>query len=795
MKTTSHSTGSSAAAGIGVATEPPAPKSSLDVTALALRHKWILLGGLCAGLVLGELAYLQLGPSYLATAKILVSRRTNVPLRPDQEERAGYGERGEHIALIMSPMIVGKAVEKHHLDQLASLQGEPEPIQEIVEGLKVKRTAGSDQSALNVLELTFESRTPQDAAKVIDGIVDSYGDYLRKAHQDFTAETLALVTQANEKLLKELHEKEQEYIEFRKNSPLHWRSAPGTAGQPGDASNVHQERVTAIEAERRLNLLKRTEIQSRLKSLLQAQDQGESQEALELLVRRFLTMDGAGNTAGVAAGIAAGLPGGTNPVAAIMENRLLPLILEEQKLLRDFGADHPDVKAIRKSIRMTREFFEQQGLTLPDALKDQVKKSGEENTPANGKAGDLVAIYIASLKQQLEELTFRDTSLAGLFDKESKAAKDFSHYQLEDQTLNGEIKRLNGLWEQITNRLSELSLLKDNGGYDLKLVSPPREELSLKRQLKFLGGGAAAVLLTLFGLIYLRAMRDTTLKSVEEIQQELGLAVIGRVPQFDPAEIIPATGSAFDRSLVYLHDPGSFEAEAYRSLRTALFVSTHKNGEKVIQVTSPEPQDGKSTVAGNLALAMSQSGKKVLLVDADLRCPKVHKLFGLAEGIGLSDVLAGEIELSTAFRETEADGLMILSAGITPTNPAEMLGSARFEQVLRDVRSQFDFVIVDTPPLLAVSDPCVVAANTEGLLLVLRLEKNRRAAAERAVALLDSHGIPVLGAVANGLPTGEEYGKGYAYGSAYATSTRAPASSARASRKAGSRKTQVTTDV
>src|SRR5690606_4855082 len=151
-----------------------------------------------------------------------------------------------------------------------------------------------------------------------------------------------------------------------------------------------------------------------------------------------------------------------------------------------------------------------------------------------------------------------------------------------------------------------------------------------------------------------------------DVRSSLGVAVLGTIPRF--AESFDrgaggSTGSPLEPVLQYFHQPASPVAESFRTARTALFVGAGARSEKVVQVTSPEPGDGKSTVTANLALAGAQAGKRVLLIDADMRRPSLHALFGMSRGIGLADVIAGEIDLLTAARTTAADGLSLLTAG------------------------------------------------------------------------------------------------------------------------------------
>ena len=216
------------------------------------------------------------------------------------------------------------------------------------------------------------------------------------------------------------------------------------------------------------------------------------------------------------------------------------------------------------------------------------------------------------------------------------------------------------------------------------------------------------------------------------------------------------------------HHPKSVEAESYRGVRTALYFNVHGKGHKVVQVTSPNSGVGKSTMAANLAISIAQSKKKVLLVDADMRRPSIHKLFGISSEVGLSSVIVEEVEPKDAIQATSIPGLSILPCGPIPPNPAELLTAPRFEELLGHLREQYDFVIVDTPPLLAVTDPSVVAHKVDGVFLNIRFTKNARPDAERAKEILHSLKAKVIGVVINDaehlLNVG---GYGYGYGNSY----------------------------
>lgn len=718
----------------------PAMRGEVDLLSLALRYRWMLGLTFLSGLALGQLAYMKLGPRYEADSRILVSRKVEVPIK--DAETASFGDRAEHIALIMSPLIVGKAVEKHNLGELPSLAGEDDPEEEILDWLRVTRTAGRDRSFLNVLEVRYENPSAKDARAVCEAIIDAYNDYLADTRKAHTTEVVELISHAREDLARQLREKEEEYLAFRDSSPIIWRTAPGAQGQPGDVTNVHRERILAVEEDRRKNLIRQAEIEARIDVLQEAISQGESPEQLEILVRGFLQRDtGAAETSQFQA----------LQEQASLDAQLVPLLLEESRLRRNLGLEHPDVLEVRRRVTTLLEFYRRKGIRLPQL--DEY-----DTTSAEQQEFNFGSLYMRYLRQELAELRHRFEVLGRLFDQESKLAKDATRYQLRDQSLNDEILRIKTLWQAVVDRFNKLNLTRDTAGYSMQQISPVRTSLVIKRQIKFLIAGGAVLTLMVFGLLYLRTLQDTVIHSVEDIRNSLELPVLGAIPAFEgatSAELARSRYPAVSPQLCYLHRPGSGEAEAFRSVRTALSVCAAADDSRVIQVSSPVPGDGKSTFAANLAVALSQSGRRVLLIDADLRRPTIQQVFGLRENIGLTEILHGEIDWQTARQETVIDGLSIITAGTLPASPSELLASVRFEQLLAAARAEFDMVIVDTPPLLAVSDPCVVAPQVDGLLLLLRLQKNSRAEVLRAAELLETHGVHVLGVVANDLELGD----------------------------------------
>lgn len=717
-----------------------AERLPINYVQLALKYKWWLLSGLAVGAILGHLAYLKAGPEFEAIGTMLVSRKYMPPVRESERMLQETGKPSEHIPLIVSPMIAEKAIKIGRLKELPTFRGEPDLVEVVLDGLKVKRIAGQDRSHFNVLEIRYASRNAADAHKVVQSVIAAYDEYLGEQSQEHSREVLQLAKKATADLRAQIDVKESAYHTFLQTVPEEFRSALGPKTPNALTTNIAPEDVIhALGEERNRNRVRQAELNSRLKSIDSALAAGDPRDAIEMEVRRFMNADGRTERSGRSAEISA------------YQSLLIPMLLREQDLAREFGKDHPDLISVRQSITKIVETYQKLGVQLPEGVD---LPATERKVPL-----DYIAMYRDSLKRQMHELALKDGELQALIKQEGSRSSEFAQYRAADQELRATLTQLQELWTKRMDREGEVVIEKDTNGYTMKTLSPVKEALVMKRLMKFYAGGSLFGMFVVAVVVLLRELRDLTLKDVKDVRVTLNQPVLGSVIAFQvPSDNRPNQPHP---ALRYLVAPHSIEAENYRAIRTAMLVAAEQNSARIILVSSPEPGDGKTTLVSNLATAVAQSGKRVLLIDADLRRPNVHNLFRVPQEIGLTEILSGEIETLNAVRPTVINGLSLMTAGHLPGNPAELLSSPRLQQMLQNVRDEFDFVFVDAPPLLAVSDPCILARQTDGLLIVTRINKNTRGAAVRVRDIISNQGIRVLGAVANGAVPSQD--RGYTY--------------------------------
>lgn len=694
-----------------------APPQAHSLFQVVWHRKAFVLLGAFVGLVAAFLWHLQRSPVYQSSCQLLVIQKQRNPLDPADPNKQFYEDyMPSQLALLRSPLILERAVAKRELTALKTFENVGNPVGMIRANLgaarDIKETGGVPS---NIIVLSLRGPVAEDTGKILQAVLDSYQEYLDVTYRNVSDKTLELIKKARDELLQDLHAAEAKQTQFRNNSGSPWTNKEGIA--------LEQQRVSTIEADITKLQLKKTVLRDRIAAMEKALAEGKGMDLLAALRKGETTADGK-----------------SLADEKYVKEPLMQLILKKQELLEDYGPEHPQVKSIDNRIATMRDYLSK---LIPEASeKDPAKRA------------------LAAMKLELSETEQQLTASGEIVEKLKKDARALLNYEVEENHLRNDVTRLQLIYDATVKRLQQISLVRETpGGIDAQPLSRPEAGAKIAPvAYQDLGLGLIAGLLLGAGLAYLAELSDKSFRNPAEIRNRLGLPLVGHIPFLAPdpdAERKRTAGETCpDPLLCTYYRPKSLEAEAYRAVRTALFFAAQSVGHKVIQVTSPNKSDGKSLMIANLAVMVAQSGKSVLLIDADLRRPRQHRMFGLEAPVGLAKVLAGEVEPPDAIVATGVPGLSILPCGTVPPNPSELLTSPRFNELLETVRGQYDFVLVDTPPLLAVTDPCVVAGRVDGVFLTIRLTRKGRPDAERAREILAGLNVKIIGVVVNGLARG-----------------------------------------
>ena len=712
--------------------EPLSLGSSIDLLEMLWRRKRLFVTGLIVASALGLAYYFLLPPTYESAANVLLLQKRPAAVTGNQQYESNFEDYvGTHRALIVSPMIINRAVETADLGTLETF-ADLDPEWELLEMLTVHsgpRDLGD--SADSIMTLVFQGPIPEDCPIVVQAILDSYKTFLAETYQDMSNDTMRLIGEARDLLKNDLQGQEDAYVEFRQQSPL---VARGT-----DEVNPLQDRLTAIETERTQLLIRRAEVEGQLMAIQNAKKNNVDDEDLLALVTDLRNKQTTDNT--------------TVNVSTSLDNQLLQLADREQELLEHFGPNHPRVVTVRQRIAAARQL-----LALPSTAYIQ-EPGGTRDTPGGVRSdADAVQLYTQSLDQELARINLSEQLLTDLYQKEHELAKELSSYQLKDEGFRRNIDRTQQLYDGIISQLQEAGLVKDYGGFESRVIAEPLygEQVSPSKKIAVAGSILGGLCLAL-GLVVLSEIRDKSFHSRQEIQSRLGVPVFADIPQFapvrDPERLALDPDRRLDPMLCSYFQRRSPQSEAVRSLATTILINYRSTNGCIIQLTSPSSGDGKSIVSANLAVSLVQLGRRVLLLDADVHRPRQHQILGIAadQGAGLGALISDAATVGDSIYATSIEGLWLLPKGGMDFEGTEFFTSKRFTELLSVIRNDYDYVLIDSEPLLAVSNPCVIAAQVDRVLIVLRPTQDSRSRGEQATQLLNAIDVRPIGVVVNGI--------------------------------------------
>jgi capsular exopolysaccharide synthesis family protein len=404
----------------------------------------------------------------------------------------------------------------------------------------------------------------------------------------------------------------------------------------------------------------------------------------------------------------------TNTYIQSIKGRLADLQRQRALLAERYGDKHPEMVSLSASVQ-----------DVTQQLAVEINKA------------------VDTIRHDYESALLEERTLTQALSDQQAVATDVDRKSVAYTMLEREAASNRQLYETLLQREKELQVLANSRGNNVRLVE--RAAIPAAAATPDVTGsltlGVIVALVAAFGVVLCLDYLDDTVKAGDDITRKLGLPCLG---------LVPALKGQVAHPLLLAERSQPF-GEAIRALRTSVaFSHSATAGRALLMVTSAQPLEGKTTTASNLAVALAYSGAKVLLVDADMRRPSVHEAFGLSNERGLSDMLTRSLPLAQAVIRVQSPSIWILPAGEPPPLPSELLASPRMEDLARELRQgPFDWVVVDTPPVLAVTDASVLATYATGVVFVIGAGMTRRRVAERAIETLAIGGPRILGAVLN----------------------------------------------
>ncbi len=676
------------------------------------RRRWIVALVTVASLGVGWLQLQRATPLYTSTSRLFVERLSPKIIPGTEEFMMGsWNYLSTQCALFRSTPIAASALERPGIRQLKTLAGVSNPVGYLKALLSVGLGKEDD-----IISVSFESPYPEEAAQIVNAVVDAYVTYQSASRRNTAAEVLKILQREKARREAELAKAMKAMVDFKKSNPL-----LAFEGSDGSFMSKRMESYSAALIAVQNDILDAMAANQAIKETMSDPTR----------LRHFLELRRLGDRQGL-----------TPPEEGALRAEVHRLELQLREMKRECTDMHPGIQAMEAEVAERKE-------------------------------------RLASLEKQLAEAELLVTTrkLDALREKEAQIRQSFEEQRKEMVDLNAQAAQytlLRSEWEQckrlcdiLDDRVRQINVTEDTAALNVTIleVAVPAGAPSSPDKRRTMSMALIAGLMLGGALAMARHWMDQRFHSADDISATLAMPILGMIPEMPSRERLTLRGRKVEI------EPTSHAAEAYRTIRTAIYFGVPNGQARRIVVTSPEPGDGKTTLVSNLAIAMAQAGQRTLVIDGDFRKPMQHNIFETKRDRGLSSVLAGRETLDAAIQRTTTGCLDILPTGPTPPNPSEILNSQAFAGLLDELSSRYDHIIVDSPPVAPVTDARILGALCDVTILVLRADKSHRKIAERARDSLLSVGARILGAVVNAVPRKEDryyhysgYGHYYKYG-------------------------------
>jgi capsular exopolysaccharide synthesis family protein len=692
-------------------------------------YKWLILGvtvGISAAVVFWTVRQPKI---YQATCTIEYDPNPTSPLGQDVEDVTNpigsFWMSREFFAtqnrIISSRIVAERVVISLGLHRNRSFFGVPEDAP--WEGVSVEQAARALQGRLTVepveetriVAIRVTDESAERAATLANAIAEAYIEKTRLDRSGSTDRASEWLGTQRDNLRRRLDDSERALHRFKQ-----------------------EHNILSVSMEDRQNLLA-SDIQHHNSKLQEARSRRRQLEARLARIRSLL------QSADLEAAAAA-FP--ENSALSGMRGELRNKVAEQESLSRRYGANHQRMQGLEAEIAALREQMRRELQGLMRAAEADV---AEVRRIENGHRQDLDEAHNAGIELNLREIEY--------------------------QGLNRERENNVKLYNLVLERTTETDLTRMHQSTHARMLDralEPGAPISPRVATNVAGGVGAGLALGL-ALAFLLSRLDRRLRSVAEVEQT-GLTVLGILPRIEEGEEAQpvyarkgkngaprrrraAQASGTSRDLFVHSHPMSAAAECCRTIRTNLTFMSADEPIRALVITSASPREGKTTVTANVAISLAQSGKRVLLVDTDLRRPRIHRAFRVSSSRGVTSVVVGEARLTDVVQSTDVPNLDVLACGPIPPNPSELLHSHRFGELVREALAHYDRVIFDSPPLGAVTDAAVLAPQVDACMIVIKAQYTTRDALSSALRQLRDVAANVVGGVLNDVdPRRKGYG-------------------------------------
>jgi len=690
---------------------PPVGLASESLIQIMWRGRWLILLAVVAALTTGFIYISKATPIYKSTSRIYVEQ-TGPKIISETEE--GVMTRSHNYLytqaeLIKSTPILAAVLNASGVGQMKTFANVDNKIAFLKKKLKADVGKKDD-----IISVSLESHWPAEATQIVNQIVDSYITYHATSKRSTSAEVLKILQSEKLKWNNELAEKRKALLDFKlANDSIALESSKG---------NIIVERLAQLSD-----------------ALTKAQ---------------FETIDAKTNY--------------ETTKTMLNDQEKMEQFIDVQRAKGVFTAFSNQEMKLRTEIDTLEKQLNDLMLTLTDkatavkALQDKIAAERAHLIELEKELqNQFIQLQLDTAYQEYLAAQEKEQQIRELYEQQRAQTIDLNAQLAKYEMLVSDFEQTKKLVDILDDRIKEINIVEDVGALNISILEAARtaDKPSKPQKARIISFLLVLGLILGGGLAFLRDWLDQTLRSAEEISAILGMPVLGIVPTMSKRQSITERGQK-----VRL-EANSTVAEAYRTIRTAVFFGAPKDEAKTVLITSPAPFDGKSTLVSNLGITMAQAGQRTLILDADFRKPMQHIIFETNhQDKGLTSVLAGTITLEETIQATEIEGLELLLCGPDVVlNPSEILNSENFARILEQLSNKYERIVIDAPPVIPVTDAQILAAICDVTLLVLKAAKSTRKVSQRARDGLLSVGGRILGIIVNDVP--RKSGRyGYYYG-------------------------------
>ncbi|MBW1698688.1 MAG: polysaccharide biosynthesis tyrosine autokinase [Deltaproteobacteria bacterium] len=543
-----------------------------------------------------------------------------------------------------------------------------------------------------LVDIRMEAADPVLAAKMVNALVQAYIDR--------NLETKLQAAKDAVKWLAERIEEERKKVEQAENALLRYKEKHGIiTGFSSDAEKITAEKLAQLNAQVVEAESRRVEAETRYRQAMALEQTPDMLDSIPEVLKNDLVRQ-------------------IKKMEVDLYNRM-------SELSKKYGRNHPRMVAIRSELA-----------ELQKRKMQEVKR------------------VVNSLRNEYRLAVAREESLKQALAAQKAESLELNKKAIQYGVLQRQAESSRHMYELLIKRFKETTLTEEMKTGNIRIIDRaevPLHPVKPKKRLNLMLAVVVGLMLGV-GLAFFLEYLDNTIKVPDEIKSFLRVPFLGPVPAFSTA----GDYDGIPPDLITVHSPKSSASESYRGIRTGILFSSADSSPQVLMVTSATLDEGKTSCSANLGIIMAQGGSRVLLIDCDMRRPRLHHLFELQRESGMSNFLVGSGELEGIIRKTPIKNLDVIPCGPVPPNPSEILGSNRMRNLIKTLRNQYQRIIIDTPPVTAVTDSMVLVPMVDGVLVVIRAGVTPRQVVQNGIDQLRSINARILGAVLNGVRTGRD---------------------------------------